>query len=156
MVQVVDLFAGGGGASEGFTRAECEVVLAIDAWPEALQVHALNHPLIKHKLIKLGGCIRSTAAYIRNHLKKGEHFHLHGSPPCQALSNASRKDSKEGLFLVEWFLELVEYMKPDSWSMENVVPLGKWLRSEGVPHQIINAAEFGVPQARRRVFAGEG
>lgn len=155
-VQGVDLFCGGGGTTEGFTLAGAKVVLAIDAWDEAVKAHKLNHPNVECLLFELGGSIGEAASIIRSRLSPNAHFHLHGSPPCQALSNASRRDSKEGLFLVKWFLELVEYMKPDSWSMENVVPLGKHLREMDVPYQIVNSADFGVPQTRRRCFAGEG
>lgn len=155
-VQAVDLFCGGGGATEGFVRAGAEVVLAVDCWDEALKLHKLNHPDVEVAEMELGGSITLMASMIRSRLTKGAHFHLHGSPPCQALSNASNHNAKDGLILVKWFFRLVEYMKPDSWSMENVVPLGKHLRQMNIPHQIVNAADYGVPQARKRVFAGEG
>ena len=83
-------------------------------------------------------------------------FHLHGSPPCQALSNASNVQAEDGMRLVNWFLELVEYMRPDSWSMENVRPLGKRLVDMGVPFEVVNSNDYGVPQKRFRIFAGSG
>jgi site-specific DNA-cytosine methylase len=39
--------------------------------------------------------------------------------------------------------------------MENVVPVRKKL-PEGVPSVVLNSADFGVPQTRRRCYAGEG
>ena len=57
--------------------------------------------------------------------------------------------------LVLWYLDLVERCEPDSWSMENVVPVRKKL-PEGVPSVVLNSADFGVPQTRRRCYAGEG
>lgn len=156
LVQAVDMFCGGGGATEGFIMAGAEVVLAIDVWAEALKLHELNHPDVEIMEYELGKSITLTASMIRSRLSPDAHFHLHGSPPCQALSNASKHDAKDGLFLVKWFLRLVEYMKPDSWSMENVVPLGKHLREMNIPYEIVNAADYGVPQARKRCFAGEG
>jgi site-specific DNA-cytosine methylase len=39
--------------------------------------------------------------------------------------------------------------------MENVVPVRKRL-PEGTPSVVLNSADFGVPQTRRRCFAGEG
>jgi len=158
LVEVVDLFCGGGGFSEGAKQAGCQVVLAIDCWKPALDVHHANHPNVPTINLELGGSIVETAILIREHLTKGSHFHLHGSPPCQALSNASRTNAEEGLALVNWFLELVEYMKPDSWSMENVIPLGKHLKRlhPTVPFEKLNSADFGVPQTRRRIFAGVG
>ena len=87
--------------------------------------------------------------------KLGYHVHIHGSPPCQALSNASSRDPSEGMPLVIWFLDLVKFTKPDSWSMENVVPMKKRL-PEGTPSVVLNSADYGVAQTRRRCIAGEG
>ena len=158
LVQVVDLFCGGGGFSEGAIQAGSQVVLAIDNWQPALDVHIANHPDIPALCYELGGNITDTAVFIREHLTPGAHFHLHGSPPCQALSNASNHNSQDGMALVNWFLQLVDYMKPDSWSMENVVPLGKKLREQhpNVPFVKLNSADFGVAQTRQRIFAGTG
>lgn len=155
LIEVVDLFCGGGGFSEGASQAGAKVVLAVDCWRPALDVHEKNHPSVPTLEIMLGGSIVETAVVIREHLTNGSHFHLHGSPPCQALSNASNRNPEEGMKLVNWFLDLVDYMKPDSWSMENVVPVGKRL-PDHVKWSVLNSADFGVPQTRKRVFAGEG
>ena len=158
LVQVVDLFCGGGGFTEGAVRAGAEVVLSIDCWDAALEIHKANHPDIPCENYTLGGSIVETAAYIRSRLTPGAHFHLHGSPPCQKLSNASNGDAEEGMVLVNWFIDLVGYMKPDSWSMENVVPVAKKIDNHrpGTPYVKLNSADFGVPQTRNRIFAGEG
>ena len=156
MIAVVDLFCGGGGFSEGAMQAGAQVVLSIDAWHPAVITHRLNHPNTPCLKFELGGSIDSAAALIKMYLPKGCHFHLHASPPCQALSSASRANPEDGMGLVDWVLELVKYMKPDSWSLENVLPLGKFLTERKVSFVKLNAAAFGVPQTRRRVFAGEG
>ena len=155
LVEVIDLFCGGGGFSEGAKQAGARVVLAVDNWEPALTVHHANHPEVETLQLELGGSIVETAVILRERLTKGSHFHLHGSPPCQALSNASNTDPAKGMRLVNWFLELVDYMKPDSWSMENVKPVAKRL-PEGTPWVYLNAADFGVPQTRERTFAGTG
>lgn len=154
----IDLFCGGGGATEGFENGGMKIALAVDSWEAALRVHEANHPETPTLRLSLGGCIKSTARILMRYLPKnrdGFHFHLHGSPPCQAFSTASRHKTAAGYPMLEWFLELVKYMKPDSWSMENVIPSAKFL-PEWVPFQKINAADYGVPQIRKRVFAGEG
>jgi len=158
LVQVVDLFCGGGGFTEGAIRANAEVVLSIDCWDEAIEIHKANHPNVPCENYTLGGSIVETAAFIRSRLTPGSHFHLHGSPPCQKLSNASSSNSEEGIILVNWFIDLVRYMKPDSWSMENVVPVAKKIdhHRPGTPYVKLNSADFGVPQTRNRIFAGEG
>jgi site-specific DNA-cytosine methylase len=156
MIAIVDLFCGGGGFSEGAMQAGAVVVLSIDAWHPAVVTHRMNHPNTPCLKFELGGSIEECVALIKMYLPDGCHFHLHASPPCQALSNASSANPADGLGLVDWVLELVEYMKPDSWSLENVLPLGKHLKARDVPFEKLNSAAFGVPQLRKRVFAGEG
>jgi len=155
LIQVIDLFCGGGGFTQGVINAGCQVVLAVDCWQPALDIHEANNPQVPVAKIELGGSIVETAIVLRRSLTSGSHFHLHGSPPCQNISNASNGNPEEGMVLVRWFLDLVEYMQPDSWSMENVVPMAKRL-PEGTPYVKLNSADFGVPQTRNRIFAGEG
>jgi DNA (cytosine-5)-methyltransferase 1 len=161
---VVDLFCGGGGFSEGARLAGADVILALDNWPEALATHKANHPQTIHHQVELGddylGSIESISGLIREAVEiDGREFHLHASPPCQNLSSAkgAGRDVGEGMRLVLWFLELVEALRGEwsSWSMEQVLPVAKHL-PEWVHFEIVNAADYGVPQTRRRVIAGEG
>lgn len=155
-IAVIDLYAGLGGFTQGAIEAGAEVILSIDFWDEAIKVHKANHPTIPCWQMKLGS---PTDYKIINQViekyRKTHHIHIHGSPPCQALSNASRRDAGEGMPLIIHYLELIEVLKPDSWSMENVVPMRKRL-PEGTPSVVLNSADFGVPQTRRRCIAGEG
>ena len=156
-IAVIDLFCGMGGFSQGAIEAGAKVVLAVDLWEEALNVHLHNHPGPPIKRLTLG----TTPPFsfflraVEKWRKLGYHVHIHGSPPCQALSNASSRDPSEGMPLVIWFLDLVKFTKPDSWSMENVVPMRKRL-PEGTPSVVLNSADYGVAQTRRRCIAGEG
>ena len=156
-VAVIDLFCGMGGFSQGAIEAGAKVVLAVDLWKEALLVHAKNHPDTPIKRMTLGEKYHFSLfkREVDKWRKLGYHVHIHGSPPCQALSNASSRNAEEGMPLVIWFLECVKYADSDSWSMENVVPVRKRL-PEGTPSVILNSADFGVAQTRRRCFAGEG
>lgn len=47
-MKAIDLFAGGGGFTEGAQQAGCEVVWAANHWPAAVATHALNHPHTEH------------------------------------------------------------------------------------------------------------
>ena len=156
-VAVIDLFCGMGGFSQGAIEAGAKVVLAVDLWDEALKVHAKNHPNTPIKRMTLGEKYHFSLfkREVDKWRKLGYHVHIHGSPRCQALSNASSRNAEEGMPLVIWFLECVKFADPDSWSMENVVPVRKRL-PEGTPSVILNSADFGVAQTRRRCFAGEG
>ena len=155
-VVVIDLFAGAGGFTEGAISAGAKVAVAIDLWEPAVLLHRHNQPnvlMVQHEL----GDFRKDVQLIRKYLARypNHHVHLHGSPPCQALSNASRTDASQGMGMVLHFLDLVDAIQPDSWSMENVVPMRRRL-PEGTPSVILNSADFGVPQTRRRCIAGEG
>ena len=155
-IVVVDLFCGMGGFTQGAIDAGAEVILSVDAWDEACKVHEANHTHTRIDCISLGNplwykwFLRFLEPYRGTY-----HIHLHGSPPCQALSNASSRDPSEGMPMVIWFLNLVKSVQPDSWSMENVVPMRKRL-PEGTPNVILNSADFGVPQTRKRCYAGDG
>jgi DNA (cytosine-5)-methyltransferase 1 len=159
-VCVVDLFCGMGGFSCGAVMAGAEVVLAIDSWSAALEVHRLNHPNSGHIKMELGGDnLRSVAALIKRHIPSGRRWHLHGSPPCQLLSVANRNTSNasKGMYLVRWYLDLVRLCQPDSWSMEQVPAARKYLDCRQFEFcEIINAMDYGIPQTRKRLYVGNG
>ena len=154
-IAVIDLYCGIGGFTQGAIEAGATVILSIDAWNEAVIVHKKNHPGIPCWNMKLG--TESDWKLIKKVMDKypNYHIHIHGSPPCQALSNASSTNSEKGMVLVNHYLEMIEKLNPDSWSMENVVPLKKKL-PEKIKSVILNSADFGVPQTRRRCYAGNG
>jgi site-specific DNA-cytosine methylase len=154
-IAVIDLYCGLGGFTQGAIEAGATVILSIDSWDEAIKVHKKNHPGIPCWNLKLG--TSSDWKLIKKVMNKypNYHIHIHGSPPCQALSNASSTDSEKGMVLVNHFLDMIEKLKPDSWSMENVVPLKKKL-PENINSVILNSADFSVPQTRRRCYAGSG
>ena len=119
-IDVVDLFCGVGGFSEGARQAGHRVVLAVDSNKNALDAHTLNHPSAVHELAIL------PAENLQQLLPSaGAKWHLHGSPPCTKLSraggtNRSAADRANGLFLVKWFLDLVAEVGCTTWSMEQV------------------------------------
>ena len=165
-IVAVDLFAGMGGFTEGAIQGGAEVILSVDSESDMVNVHKKNHPAVRVEQTLLGnpdwhiGLIRMLEPYRGSSIYPDYfHIHIHGSPPCQALSNASSTDAEEGMVLVNWFLDTVKKLKEaglcDSWSMENVVPVRKRL-PDWVPSVILNSADFGVAQTRSRCWAGEG
>ena len=159
-VAFFDLFSGCGGAAEGALQAGAVVPLSVDCWDDANAVHQENHPQTTVVNIELGIDpdyeLRLLKGQFRLWRSRGYHIHLHGSPPCQDLSQANTKGNREdGMKLVYHYLWLVKKSKPDSWSMEQVKNVRKYLPPE-IDHVMIQAADFGVPQTRVRCYAGEG
>jgi len=161
-LKVVDLFCGAGGFSEGFRRVGFEIVSAVDSWKTAAGTFSTNHP--------------ETRVLVRDVSKLdpaelGETDVLIGSPPCNHFSysnNGGNGDLDEGLRLVVRFLELLIYLKPKYWIVENVprllslMPGGVFANQMKVGGEtimiprktVLNAADFGVPQRRSRLLMG--
>ena len=159
----VDLFCGIGGASQGALDAGYEVCLAVDACADALEVHKKNHTQTLHY------CLELPSHFPLPLPSAGEHWHLHGSPPCTAVSvaNQVRDDAArdQGTDLVQWFLRFAMDSTATSWSMEQVsTPIVRAAIDEllkvGSPYRnrfaytVVDLSRLGVPQARKRLIAG--
>jgi len=161
MIYVIDLFCGAGGFSQGAVDAGAVVVLAVDHWKVALDVHALNHSDCEHWCRDLGGSQEEFVSDVNVFLKQkglmGKHIHVHASPPCQNLSSYTQRfDRKEiGLAMVKWAVEIMDLLRPMTWTLEQVPHLEviSMLRAHGNV-AVIDCSEFGISQTRRRVIAG--
>lgn len=158
----VDLFCGIGGASQGAFDAGYAVVLAVDSCAAHLAVHKANHTRCRHMCLSLPPVqpLPLPAA--------GAKWHLHGSPPCQAVSQANRglactQESRlQGIEMVLWYLQFAIASSATSWSMEQVpdvavlVILKKLKRSfpKRCDFAVFRFEKLGLPQKRRRVIAG--
>lgn len=164
----VDLFSGVGGLSLGFEQAGFDVVAAVEFDPIHAATHKLNFPccsVICRDIRTLTGSDIRRAASLGNRTVDV----VFGGPPCQGFSLIGHRvleDPRNSL--VFHFLRLVEELKPRTFVMENVPGMATAshtaLLSELIdrfkaigykvrqPHRILNAANFGVPQNRRRLF----
>lgn len=93
-----------------------------------------------------------------------------GSPPCTQFSLANRGGNgniEDGLIDMYQFLKVVEYLKPKYWAMENVPRVKSILEKvlnedkKFMPFkkmfnyiEVIDASEYGTPQRRKRMIAG--
>ena len=99
-IDVVDLFCGVGGFSEGARQAGHRVVLAVDGNKNALDAHKLNHPSAVHEL-----AILPAENLVQLLPSAGAKWHLHGSPPCTKLSRAggtNRSAADRAEWAVSW------------------------------------------------------
>jgi len=160
---VLDLFSGSGGISEGFRQAGYRVVAGSDSDPDAAATYALNFPEAQ----TIVGDIRQADVYERIlEAAKGVSV-IVGGPPCQAFSqvrNHSRMIEDPRNALYREFVNVVRMAVPTAFIMENVTGIDQMgvreqiaddLSLEGeytVLPQVLDAANFGVPQTRKRLL----
>jgi DNA (cytosine-5)-methyltransferase 1 len=175
----VDVFCGAGGMSLGFEQAGFDVLAAIDSDPVHLAVHEYNFPHAHAVCADASGVsVEQVETAVRkgwsNVGRPGEWDGtidcLLGGPSCQGFSDMGRQkaDDPRNELIFE-FARLVEDLRPRTFVMENVPGLlfskvsgelgrlMKRLRSAGYKINndsavCLDAADFGVPQRRRRVF----
>ena len=155
---VLSVYAGAGGLDLGFRRAGFDLLWAIDSdrdavltYRENLGGHIVHGDLPDHPL-PVG--LRPDVVI--------------GGPPCQGFSVAGRMDPNDPRSEhVLHFLDVVDRYEPAAFCMENVGPLAHGDRWAEIREQLVrrahslgyatemdvlNAADFGVPQARERMF----
>jgi len=169
-LSVVDLFAGIGGFSLGFLRANkrtnfvFDVRLLVDIDPSAAFTFKKNLPRIPYlpaDLNKVHG--NDLLALLK--MKSGELDFLIGGPPCQGFSASGKRWLKDNRnLLINRFIEITHEVRPKCVLIENVpgalVAIPKLLNKEfgealdgyHLNSSVLNASEFGVPQIRKRAF----
>ena len=166
----IDLFAGGGGLSVGLKRAGFSISTAVEIEKHAFATYTANHPEVttyRQDVRTING--RDLKALVPN----GAIDLLAGCPPCQGFTSLTSKYKSYDLRndLVREMARLVEETRPKAVMMENVPGLasrGSSLLNEfqdrieqlgyAVNLEILQVADFGVPQNRRRLvlLAGLG
>lgn len=161
----VDLFCGAGGFTEGLRQSGFDVLVGVDNWDAALRTYRLNH---SHLTLDMDvGSLKGPGVFDLLGVETGSIDLLVGGPPCQGFSvQRIGRDSDVRNSLVLDFARLIAELRPSLFIMENVPGLrGKRgaellkafaaaCESGGyrVDVQTANAAEYGLPQVRRRVF----
>ncbi|HUN54432.1 MAG TPA: DNA cytosine methyltransferase [Smithella sp.] len=163
----IDLFCGCGGLTTGLKKAGFSVLGAVDVDPLAVSTYKANHSDVivwEEDICKLA----STELLEVLNLKKGEIDLLAGCPPCQGfstmrtLNRAFSVDDPRNDLLLE-FQRHVEEILPRVVMLENVPGLAKDHRFKTFiekmkalgyigNYRILNAADYGIPQRRRRLI----
>jgi|SRR5690625_5102309 len=168
--KAIDLFCGAGGLTVGLQKAGFEVIAGVELNPVAIDTYRLNHK--KHRLYDSD--IRDLSPKkIMGDLgfKKGELDLLAGCPPCQGFSTHRTRNKSISVMdkrndLIFEFVRFTMEMLPKTVMMENVPGLYKDERIQKVVEilkaigyifedhslAIRNAADYGVPQRRRRMI----
>ena len=153
-MRAIDLFSGCGGLSLGLTLAGIEVVAAVERDPDACASYRAN----------LGDHVVQASIEDVDASDLPDCDLIAGGPPCQGFSYAGKRDKDDPRNrLWREFFRIVEAKRPAWLLIENVrgmlaagedKPLVLAFRAIGyhVSPYLLNAADYGVPQRRIRVF----
>lgn len=162
-IKTVDLFCGVGGLTYGLQKAGIPVVAGIDIDKSCEYAYTHNNDCEF-----IGKSVEEvTGKEIKKLLSGADIKILVGCAPCQPFSShnknkKNRNKHKDWKLLYE-FARLVKETRPHIVSMENVPELAKekvfndfvaTLKTEGyfVSHKVVNVADYGVPQRRKRLI----
>lgn len=160
-----DLFCGAGGLSLGFANSGINTILGIDNHMPSHETFRKNHPYSASIL----GDIRKISNELVMHAIGNRTIDLVAAGvPCQgfSLNNRKRWAQDERNFLFVEFIRVVQLLQPKIVLLENVSGLQSTAKGEfkaaianaieqqgyRVSFQMLNAADYGVPQKRGRVF----
>lgn len=156
MKTAVSLFSGCGGSDAGLTAAGFDVLMANDILPYAREVYLENLPETDYIL----GDVRNIKSFPNADL-------LVGCYPCQGFSQGGARDPKRAInYLYREFDRALRQIKPKAFIVENVSGMRRKSNQQLLQNQLVRfrlagyrvqfqelkAEEYGVPQARRRVF----
>ena len=168
----MDLFSGAGGFLLGFEKEGFDIILSTDFDEDCEKVHKINRPNIPF----VRADIRTLSNEKIDELLNGQTVDvLIGGPPCQGFSTIGNRvssdperrtkyDPRNDLF--REYIRILNHLQPKVFVMENVKgiktrdggtifeEIQRQFKETGYDFNCItlNAADYGVPQYRERVF----
>ena len=158
-MKIIDMFSGPGGLALGLKRAGFRVAASVEINRDAMDTYASHDT----DAIHFNKDVRDVSFLPF----RGRIDLVAGGPPCQPFSiGGLRKASADARDMIPEFVRCLNEVRPESFIMENVPGLLlkrtrqyfesilASLSSLGyfLNWGVLNAADFGVPQKRRRVF----
>lgn len=172
-MRAISLFSGCGGLDLGLHEAGYRTVLATDMEPLCARTWATNFPSVPFLTKRMGDLSRSDLIDAMGGTLLPIDL-VAGGPPCPPFSKSRfyRKempralDDPNGWETINGFLNVLEWVRPRAFMMENVKGLTYRVHSDAldaivtraesmgykVTVGVLNAADFGVPQIRERCF----
>ncbi len=164
----IDLFAGAGGLSLGFEQAGFNIAYAIEKDKWAAETYKLNRSGVVVDMRDIGQ-ISPLQVLELLRIRRGDLDIIIGGPPCQGFSTSNKKTrtlENPNNRMVYKFVDFIGQTKPKWFLMENVSGMGTFeagrvrdslLKSFSdlgymVDYLLLNSADFGVPQSRKRIF----
>lgn len=174
-LKIISLFSGVGGLDLGFEKSGFEIAVAVEEDSSCCNTLRLNRPnleIIEDDISKV-----STKLILkRGNLKPLQTAIVIGGVPCQPFSLAGERmgmDDPRGKLILE-FARVVRESIPKCFVIENVKGMVNWEKGKAIEaikkefedpikyqkrnyqykisYQVLNSADFGVPQKRERLF----
>ena len=163
----IDLFSGCGGLTQGLKSAGYQVIAAIEIDAAATRVYSMNHPDVEVFAQDIS-LLSPKALMAKLGIERGQLDLLAGCPPCQGFSslrtrNGAKQNKDRRNSLVHQIVRYTRALQPKAIMLENVPKLATHssfksvlskLRKLGyrVDFRVENAADFSVPQRRKRLI----
>lgn len=176
-LRAISLFSGAGGLDYGFEAAGFETHVALEMADDCVETLRTNRPwnVIPKDIHK----VPSEEILNMAGLRRGEVDILFGGPPCQPFSKSSywsngdsRRLNDERASTISAYMRCVRDILPKVFLLENVHGINYSGKEEGfiaiqellnsinksegtnykISWQVLNAADYGVPQLRKRFF----
>ena len=161
---VIDLFAGVGGLSYGFSHiSNFDIILANEIEPDIAKAYSLNHSNVNMLNCDIASL---TESKLKECLKDKQIDLVVGGPPCQSYSTLGKRQMDDRANLFMQYKRILKILNPKAFVFENVVGLlsmdggklflkiQKEFESIGyiLKYKVLNAVDYGVPQLRERVI----
>ena len=161
---IIDLFAGVGGLSYGFSKVDDFNIIAANEIEKDISIaYTLNH-----KGVKMLNCDISelTEERIFETIGDAKIDLIVGGPPCQSYSTLGKRQMDDRANLFMQYKKILSIVRPKAFVFENVVGIlsmnkGKLFKDiqaqfaelgYELKYQVLDAVDFGVPQHRERVI----
>lgn len=162
--KIIDLFAGVGGLSYGFSKLpEFQIIAANEIEKDISIAYSLNHPDVKMMNYDIGNL---TEEFLSEAIDGQTIDLVIGGPPCQSYSTLGKRQMDDRANLFMQYKRILQIIKPRAFVFENVVGilsmdkgrLFEKVKNEfeelgyTLKHSVLDAVDFGVPQHRERVI----
>lgn len=157
----IDLFAGAGGLSIGLEESGFKMVAATDWDHWSCETLRVNHP---DAFIYEGDIEKINPREFAKKLGTKNVDLIVGGPPCQGFSQLGKRDINDPRNKMwQHYMKFVKFFRPSIFLIENVPQILKSSEFEGIKKrakslgykiaaEILHAADYGVPQKRKRAI----
>lgn len=173
-VKAISMFSGAGGLDIGTQLAGVKVISSLDIFEDSVETLKKNK-FFSHTLHEVGDITKINGDHYKELLKKEKPKKLIivGGPPCQPFSkagywitNEKRDSNNDPRNMIIPYFNIISELRPDGFVLENVESILHSSNKEAVESIYtnmeklgyycsllrVNAADYGIPQKRKRVF----